>query len=695
MTVDTSAEIQVHRDAVNLRIYLADLTYTQQTIASDVMPAAIGGIAAFAEKVLALSEPIRLFKFPEKLISALEADGCPNVVGFSCYIWNTYLSYAFARAIKKTSPNTVIVFGGPNFPLETDEQERFLRSHPEVDFFVSKEGERAFAGLLAALAKANNDIESVKRLKLPSVHALGKDGLAYFGETIEKIRDLSEIPSPYTSGRMDEFFDGKLLPILQTNRGCPFSCTFCAEGVRFFSKVSRYPRQKVHDEIVYIGRKMAEIRANGGRNDLFIADSNFGMYKEDIDTCHGLAKTRALYQWPEYINVATGKNSKERVLEAAQIVEGAMRLSGSVQSLDPGVLDNVKRKNISAESLMELGLSAAETGANSYSEIILALPGDSKAAHYDTIRIVMDAGFTNIYLFQLMMLQGTELSTKESKTKYDMDCRYRILPRCFCCYELFGEKIVAAEVDEICVANNSLSFEDYLECRRFHLIVTIFYNDGVFGIVLKFLRMLGVSIFRWMQLLDAAPLAGPLDKLFTDFVAETRSELWLDRDALVKFVSDPGHIEQYISGDLGKNLIFFYKTLAITQHIPELVEFAKGAAIQLLQECDQDTPENIAFLADAFAYHKLRADNIFVSHDLVNVGTLSYDISAFEMDAEPSDIKDYKLPENREFSFVMDNEQKALVRRYLDIYGSDPIGIGRIISKVYVKKLFRNAISPT
>ena len=54
---------------IDLKIYLADLTYTQQTIAADVIPQAIGGIASYAEKHLKLKHKIKLFKYPEKLIS--------------------------------------------------------------------------------------------------------------------------------------------------------------------------------------------------------------------------------------------------------------------------------------------------------------------------------------------------------------------------------------------------------------------------------------------------------------------------------------------------------------------------------------------------------------------------------------------------------------------------------------------------
>ena len=76
-------------------------------------------------------------------------------------------------------------------------------------------------------------------------------------KTIERVMNLAEIPSPYLSGRLDSFLDGKLLPIIQTNRGCPFSCTFCTEGQSYWSKVKVKPKEVVAGEISYISEKMS------------------------------------------------------------------------------------------------------------------------------------------------------------------------------------------------------------------------------------------------------------------------------------------------------------------------------------------------------------------------------------------------------------------------------------------------------
>ena len=97
-------------------VWLADLTYTQQTISSDIMPAAIGGIATYTKRHLGDSAVIRIFKFPEKLAAALERGPVPQVIGFSNYAWNRDLSAKFARVINTHHPRVVTVIGGRSTP---------------------------------------------------------------------------------------------------------------------------------------------------------------------------------------------------------------------------------------------------------------------------------------------------------------------------------------------------------------------------------------------------------------------------------------------------------------------------------------------------------------------------------------------------------------------------------------------------
>jgi len=670
-------------------IWLCDLTYTQQTVAADTIPMAIGCIAEYTEKRLGLTSKISLFKYPEELIKELEAGPIPRVLGFSNYVWNLSLSSEIAKIIKAMLPHTIIVFGGPNYPITDEERQEFLAEHPEIDFYVAGEGEAAFADLIEALIANNFYIDIVKQLALPSVHCLDASGNGIFPVKRDRMVELDEIPSPYTSGRLDKFFDGKLMPLLQTNRGCPFSCTFCVEGDNYYSKIRKYSSDRIRSDVEYIGKNMQAIRSENSRNDLFIADSNFGMYPGDIDTCQALRGTRNDYRWPEYINVATGKNSKERVIEAAELLDGALRLSGSVQSLDPNVLTNIRRKNISVNQLVELGLHAKRAGVNSYSEIILGLPGDSREAHFNTIRKIIDAGFNIVLPWQLMLIYGSELATRSSKQQYQMDVRYRIFPRCYGRYQLFGKTINVAEVEEVCVANATLPFNDYLECRRLNLFIAIFYNDSIFSGLLKLFRILNISIFDWLLQLIENSLNSPIDKLVAEFLNNTKDELWTDKADLEKFYRDGENIKRYVNGELGRNNLYYFRTLAITQHIDELKTLAKDAAMTMMELAGHADQELDKFVGELLEYHSMRIRDVFVDHESALTSEFNYDFLKFEKDIEAMKFTDVRVEHRCRYRFSHTEEQRSLIRRNLAVHGHDSVGIARILSRVFVKKLYR------
>ena len=480
--------------ANKVAVYVSDLTHTSQTIANNTIPFAVGSLVTYAKAKLREPElfEFKIFKYPEKLIAAI-VEKAPDIACFSNYVWNLDVSYAIAKRVKEKNPNALFVFGGPNYSTDAGEQERFLRDYPLTHFMVFKEGEVAFTDLLQRLVDHNFDVEAVKRAMPRGCHYL-LDGKFVTGPPIERIKDLDEIPSSYLTGEMDEFFDSKLIPIIQTNRGCPFACTFCVEGLGYYNKVNKRTLPAIQQELRYI----AEHR-HPDTNDLVVADSNFGMYREDEEIANMIAQAQEDYGWPKYLYTTTGKNQQERILKVARTLKGALKLSGSVQSLTDEVLTNIKRKNISAPQLMELAQRAREFGSNTYSEAILALPGETKESHLKTIEIIVNAKFNWVRLYTLMMLAGTEMSSPESRNKYKIQTRYRVLPRCFGHYKFGNEKpIIAAEIEEVCIATKDMSFEDYLDCRLFHLTVEIFFNDSIASELVEFLNLFDVSVFYWL-----------------------------------------------------------------------------------------------------------------------------------------------------------------------------------------------------
>ena len=125
-----------------MEVWLCDLTYTQQSISSDAIPYAIGGIASYINEKADFKIELKIIKYPDDLTKKIEKlskgeSEPPQFIGFSNYLWNFNISYKFASLIKelkiKNCPK--IIFGGPNFPIEEIEQFEFLKKQfPKIDW---------------------------------------------------------------------------------------------------------------------------------------------------------------------------------------------------------------------------------------------------------------------------------------------------------------------------------------------------------------------------------------------------------------------------------------------------------------------------------------------------------------------------------------------------------------------------------
>lgn len=679
----------------DIKVWLADLTHTgldPQSMGVDTFPLGIGCVATYAESRISFKDPVRLFRYPHKLAQALADSGCPDVIGFSNFVWNSKLAFAVARRIKEVRPQTIVVMGGPHYPLERNKQEVFLKNHPQVDFFIPHEGELPFALLLETLIRNDMNLARVKECRLSCVHALNARGEFSTGSADRPLRlsDLDEVPSPYTSGKFDEFFDGRLWPLIQTKRGCPFTCAYCTEGNSYFNSIARRSPVSIQEEIAYIGKKMADVSARGGRNDLYIGDSNFGMYEEDLETARALADSFRDYGWPDHINTSTGKNQKERVLEAARIVNGRIVLSGSVQSLDPIVLNNIKRKNISVDSLMSLAKEARNVDANSYCEVILCLPGETRISHFETLKTVTEAGFNKIVPYQLMILKGCELSTDNAADIYGIQLHYRVLPRAFGSYKVLDQTLSVADTEDVCVTTKAMTFSDYLDCRTMHLVISIFYNDLVFGSVLGALRQYGLSVFHWLELILKNMTRTIMEKLLQDFRKHTDEELWRDEEKLDSMIRRPGTIEHYARGEVGFNLLYTFKALAFTQYGKVMADLAEKALVEVFRQKSRSVPR--AFLSDIVRWDALQMKDIMRDMEDDVRGSFSYDIEQFLKQTQ-LDPEECRFANRRMFRFVLTSVQKDYAKRHLKVFGADVLGMGRIFSNTPLKKMLRKPVA--
>lgn len=668
------------------RVFLGDLTHASPLgWGTETMPYGVGCLKAWlmAHSPHAAALDVRIFKHPQRFIDACLAEP-PAIIGLSNYMWNLDLSYSIVEAIKAERPDVFVVFGGPNYPLDDGDRERWLRRHPAVDVHVSGEGEAPFTALVDAWLAHSGNIGAVKCTPIPGVHALVDDRLLKHGDTGARTTNLDLIPSPYLAGYLDEFLeDVTIVPLLESNRGCPFTCTFCVDGIGARTKVHWKTASRFEEELRYVAARYC------GKV-LDLADVNFGMYKQDVEVTKAIVRVREQYGYPAYVHVATGKNQKSRVLECVDLLDGSLRVSASVQSLDPEVLENIKRENIAAEELVQVARAFNAVDANTYSEVILGLPGDTKAKHIDSVLKLADADMKLISMFTLMMLDGTELTTPASMARWQLQTRFRIVPRCFGAYRFRDRWLLSAEPEEVAVASSTMSFDDYLECRRFALTMGLFFQDRILYELYGFLRVCGVPASAFLRLLHEreAAFPAPIRALYQSFNEATRDELWTSKDALVAFVkNDPKVIDRYVAGELGNNVVFRHRALAFLHLVDDIHDTAFGIAGELAAQYAPDRAEDAAlYLAELAAYSRLRKRDLFGPPVRLSA-MFHYDFARLQ--AEEFQQWPERRAEPVEVIFEHTPEQVAMLESQYAQYGREVNAIGRIISRIATSKLQR------
>ena len=560
-----------------MRVYLADLGHNQVTVTSDVFPLGIANLATFlmTHGDLRAELDVQLFREPEQLQAALDAR-LPDVLGLSSYSWNHYLALKYARYSKAKSARVLTLMGGPNFPLTREEQETWIRGMPEIDVHVrgpTYEGERAFAAVLNRYSEVSGSLDGLKKEAVAgSVWIDDSTGEFVCGPEVERIRDLDEIPSPYLAGLMDPFFETGYFPLMQISRGCPFTCAFCNSAVRSNSKVFRHSVEAVRNDLLYIAERVRpEIP-------LCFADDNFGMYPWDEEVTEYVTHLQDRFNWPQYIRTTTGKNRSDRIIRVMRKARGVLPMTSAVQSLDPDVLKNIERQNIDLQAYTEIQKEVRDQGMQSYGELIICLPGETKDSFMAAVRELLASGVQRVSAHQLMLLHGAPLSNPESRERFGLETKFRVVARNVGIYK--GEPVV--ETEEVVVETPTISFEEYLEIRVFHLLLTIFYYEGNFEEAFELARQAGLKpfdvILQMQSMLAEAPPT--FRDLIEDFRVESVEELFDGREACVEWAS--GHIDGLIDGSVGGNLLSKYSMLGrffVTQEALSFLEEALAACM--------------------------------------------------------------------------------------------------------------------
>lgn len=668
-----------------LKIFLADLTHTGIRIANEAFPLNVGLLASYAMKRFGSSIEVRLFKYPEKLLEALADGGCDLLAG-SSYVWNNNLTeWAFETA-KTINPSVLTVRGGPNFPLEDCQQLAYLQKHRYTDIYCYHEGEIPFSNILERILSTNTR-PVCNDTAIGGCVFLSSDGTTLIkGTPADRITTLDDIPSPYTTGLLDEFFDGKLTPILATTRGCPFTCNYCNASEPIYNKVNFFSADYVRDEIFYIAKRISAY----GISNLTFADNNFGMYKRDKHIADALAETQQLYKWPLSIIACTGKNNVDEILSSTETLGDALTISMSVQSMDTNTLRIIERDNIKMQMYTDIAQRMEEKGRARIAELIVPLPLETFTGYMDGIKKLIGIGANSIISYTLALSKGTVYTGNDFKSRYGYEGKFRLIPNDFGTYG--GKRIF--DYEEVATFSNSFTFDEYLEIRKLALVTELLFNNSIFSELARLLQENRSNIFELLKstLDHLAEAPESVRAVFESFTSETTGELKDTEEQLIEFYSDDNNYRKALEGLAGGNIIYKHKGLIMVATMSDWIGYVTQCASRLVSqnqpgachpECDPRVDAVMSFIAAKL--HGLFEPEMT---DKEIVKTIPYNVLAWLDTPEGPNISAYA--EDTTFRFYYDAGQILERNDLFSRYSTDISGLSKIMARLMsLDRIFR------
>ena len=673
-----------------LKIYLGDLTYTTVTLATEAFPLNVGFIASYCKKLFGDAVEITLFKYIEDIDKAVN-ESPPDILGLSNYCWSHSVSYEIFKMCKKSNPNVVTVWGGPNFPIDFPSQKKFMKQYPEVDVYVPTEGETGFSNIVSLvlkLASLKNASETIQKNPIEGCISRDDNGEIHYSIPTIRISSLNEIPSPYQNGMMDKFFDGKLTPMLQTNRGCPFHCTFCTDGRDETNKVNHFSIERVQSDIQYIAEHTPK-----NTHSLHISDLNFGMYPRDLEICESLAKIQQKFNYPKYIKCTTGKNQKDKIINAIKKLNNSLRVTMSVQSLDPDVLHNIRRDNISVDHMLALYPALKEANLQTTSEVILGLPGETFENHIQTLRDLVKARMDEIVVHTCMLLDGSEMGLPEERKKWEMKTKFRVLQRDFA--ELSnGKKVI--EYEEVVVGSKTMTFEEYIELRVLAFIIFVTNQGIVFDAIQKLLREQEIDVFElyYGMLTSRNESSENTQNVIEQFKNDTIDELWDSPKELLENFQKDSEYKKLLDGEAGTNVIYHYKAVVISELMGDWTEHVIKSAHKLIQNSNNYNEdlekqfESVANYCRGLSHNVLGQDRL----ETIPQYDFEYNIPTWVSPKNNLKLNNFKLEKKLKVSFEIDDEQYKMVQDNIDVYGHSRIGKSKTLKMLPNQKLWRKPL---
>lgn len=382
----------------------------------------------------------------------------PDVVLFSCYIWNVEMLRQLCPILKKIMPDCVIGFGGPEVSYES---ETFLRENPAVDFVMRGEGELVFTKYLEHLDAGNpatlGEIESLTY----------RQGDEIFSTPQMHPMDLAYLPFPYE----DDFSDVQNQIIYyESSRGCPYHCGYCLSSVE--NGVRFVPLDKVLPDLQkFLDKNVPQVK--------FI-DRTFNCKKS-----HAMAIWKYLHEHDNgvtnfHFEITADLIDQETIDFLKTVRKGLFQFEIGVQSTNPQTIRAINR-NVDFAALSEIVQQIKDGGnIHQHLDLIAGLPYED----YDSF----GCSFNDVYALHPEQLQLGFLKVLKGSMLHQKQKEFEIVYHDAAPYEV--------------LTTHELPYADTLRLKYVEEMVETYYNSGRFLHTLAYLVPLYESPFAFFEALS-------------------------------------------------------------------------------------------------------------------------------------------------------------------------------------------------
>jgi anaerobic magnesium-protoporphyrin IX monomethyl ester cyclase len=372
-----------------------------------------------------------------------------GVVAFSCYIWNIEQTMRIASDIKKISPQTMIVLGGPETSFGTFE---LMHDNPAIDFVIKGEGESAFRQLLEILINRNSDQFPGSALEeVPNLFFRDQNDISVGPHNTNHIA-LDSLPSPFVAGLVDL---NKPLVYYETSRGCPFSCAFCLSSVE--GQVRTYSMERIKSDLMFLMQHNVK--------QIKLVDRTFNYdHRRTNDIWRFILEHNRISHF--HFEIAADLLTEANIDTLQQVPANTFRFEIGIQSASPATLEQVNRKTDLGRLFYIIRRLQTETRIELHLDLVAGLPGEKYTGFMESLQTVADLHPHQIQIEPLKVLKGSPMREIARREDYHFSGfpPYTIL------------------------RNPWLSFDDIGRIETVGRLLDLFYNNGGFTAALRYMQ---------------------------------------------------------------------------------------------------------------------------------------------------------------------------------------------------------------